>query len=375
MTSEPVLVIGAGASGLAAAAELQRRGVQAEILERNDTIGSAWQTRYDRLRLNTCRWNSTLSRDPFPKGTPVFPVRDEFVRYLGSYAKSHQLPVQYGVEVKRIDSCDGKWRLATSDGERTASQVIISTGYMHTPRQPDWPGLDRYVGRLLHSAEYRNAAPFRNADVLVVGAGCSAMDIATDLAHGGAGRVRVAVRTQPNLLRRAPLGLPADLLFTVLFRLPPQRADGLDRVLRRVTIGPLVAHGLTVPDEGPYTRARRTGSGPTIVDKAVLQAFKSGRVEVVAGVSSTDADGVRLIDGSTVRPDVIIAATGFTTGLTEVVGHLGVLDDRGFPLATGGPAALPGLRFSGYVANIRHQYKDALRVAEGVAHELIYQGV
>jgi len=370
-----VLVIGAGASGLAAAVELQRRGVQAEILERSDTIGSAWQTRYDRLRLNTCRWNSTLSRDPFPKGTPVFPVRDEYVGYLGSYARDHQVPVQYGVEVKRVDRGDGKWRLATSDGERTASQIIITTGYMHTPRRPDWPGLDRYPGRLLHSAEYRNAAPFRGADVLVVGAGCSAMDIATDLAHGGAARVRVAVRSQPNLLRRAPLGVPSDLLFSALFRLPPQRADRIDRLLRRITIGTLAAHGLTVPDEGPYTRARRTGSGPTIVDKAVFRAIKSRQVEVVAGVSAVDADGVRLIDGSAVRPDVIIAATGFTTGLAEVVGHLGVLDDRGFPLAAGGPAARPGLRFSGFVANIRNQYKDALRVAEQVAQELILQGV
>jgi cation diffusion facilitator CzcD-associated flavoprotein CzcO len=349
--------------------------VRAEILERNTTIGSAWRTRYDRMRLNTCRWNSTLSRDPFPKGTPVFPLRDDFVRYLGSYAKSHQLPVQYGVEVKRIDRYDGKWQLTTSDGERTASQVIISTGFLHTPRRPDWPGLDLYPGRLLHSAEYRNAEPFRNADVLVVGAGTSAMDIATDLAHGGAGRVRVAVRSQPNLVRRAPLGLPGDLLFSTLFRLPPRRADGIDRILRRITTGTLDEHGLTVPDEGSYTRARRTGSGPTIVDKAFLQAIRSRRIEVVAEVSSVDADGVRLIDDSTVRPDVIIAATGFTSGLAELVGHLGVLDDRGHPVASGGPAALPGLRFSGFIANINNQYKDALHVAEQVAQELIPQGV
>jgi cation diffusion facilitator CzcD-associated flavoprotein CzcO len=372
---EPVLVIGAGSSGLAAAAELRRRGVRAEILERNAAIGSAWRTRYDRLRLNTCRWNSTLSGARFPKGTPVFPVRDEFVRYLGSYAESHQLPVRYGVEVKRIDRADGRWLLATSDGERTASQVVISTGYMHTPRRPDWPGLDLYHGRLLHSAEYRDAEPFRNADVLVVGAGSSAMDIATDLAQGRAGRVRVAVRSQPNLLRRAPLGLPSDLLFSALFRLPPECADQIDRLLRRITIGPLVAHGLTVPDEGPYTRARRTGSGPTVVDQAVFRAIRTRRIEVVAAVSAVDADGVRLVDGSSVRPDVIIAATGFTTGLTDLVGHLGVLDDCGFPLAAGGPATLPGLRFSGYVANIRNQYKDAIRVAEQVAEEIIHGGV
>lgn len=372
---EPVLVIGAGASGLAAAVELQRRGVEAEILERGDTIGSAWRTRYDRLRLNTCRWNSTLSGEPFPKGIPVFPLRDDFVRYLESYAESHRLSVHSGVEVKRVDRCDGNWQLATSAGELTARQVIIATGHMHTPRLPEWPGLDLYPGRFLHSVEYRNAEPFRNADVLVVGSGSSAIDIATDLAYGGAGRVRIAVRSQPNLLRRAPLGLPGDLVATALFRLPSRRADGIDRILRRITIGPLVEWGLTVPDEGIYTRGRRTGSGPTVVDRPVFQAIKSRRIEIVAGVSSVDVDDVRLIDGNTVRPDVIIAATGFSSGLAELVGHLGVLDDRGLPLASGGPAVLPGLRFSGFVANIRSQYKDALRVAEEVARELIPHGV
>jgi len=365
-----VLVIGAGSSGLAAAAELQRRGVQAEILERSDTVGAAWQARYDRLRFNTCRWNSTLSREPFPKGTPLFLLPDDFTRYLGSYAEANRLSVQFGVEVKRIERDNGEWQLITSAGERTAGHVIIATGLMHTPRHPDWPGLDLYSGYLLHSADYRNAEPFRNADVLVVGAGSSALDIAADLARGQAGRIRLAVRSQPNLMQRAPFGLPGDLLTTALFRLQPQHADTIHRILRRITIGNLAERGLTVPAEGSFTRARRTGSGPTVVDKAVLQTIKSRRVEVVAAVSSVHADGVRLADDSIVRPDVIIAATGFTPGLTEMVGHLGVLDDRGVPLVSGGPPALPGLRFSGFVANIRSQYKDALRVAEQVTQEL-----
>lgn len=313
-----------------------------------------------------------LSYESFPKGTRVFPLRDDFIRYLESYAEGHQLAVQFGVEVKRIDRCGGSWKLATSGGERTARHVIVATGYMHTPRRPDWPGLDLYRGRLLHSLDYRNAEPFRGADVLVVGAGSSAMDIAADLAHGGAARVRVAVRTQPNLMRRAPFGLPSDLIGTALFRLPERRADEIDRILRRITIGSLAELGLTLPDEGSYSRARRTGSGPTVVDRTVLQAIKSRRIEIVAGVSSVNAGGVRLIDGNTVLPEVIIAATGFTTGLAEMVGHLGVLDDRMLPLVSGGPAALPGLRFSGFVANIRSQYKEALRVAEQVAHEVSY---
>jgi hypothetical protein len=65
--SEAVLVIGAGAAGLAVAAERQRRGVPAEILERGDAVASSSRQRCDRLRLNTCRWTSTLTGGACPR--------------------------------------------------------------------------------------------------------------------------------------------------------------------------------------------------------------------------------------------------------------------------------------------------------------------
>ena len=83
---------------------------------------------------------------------------------------------------------------------------------------------------------------------------------------------------------------------------------------------------------------------------------------------------MRLTDGGILRPDAIIAATGYTSGLVPLAGHLGVLNDRGLPLASGGPALLPGLRFTGFVANIRNQYLEAVRVAGQVAQELICDG-
>jgi hypothetical protein len=368
--AEAVLVIGAGPAGLAAAAELRRRGVLAEIIERNDAVGSAWRLRYDRLRLNTCRWNSTLSGEPFPRGTPVFPVCEDYVRYLESYVRRHDLPVRFGIRVDRIDRYGDEWCLSTSAGDLTARHVIVATGHQHTPRMPDWPGLRQYRGRLLHSAEYRNPGQFRDADVLVAGAGSSAMDIADDLARGGAARVRVSVRSQPHMLMRASGPFPSDLLAMVLFRMPTRLADHVFRLLRRWTVGDLGPWGLTEPREGMLTRMRRTGRRPTIVDGAVIEAIRARRFEIVADVSSVAADGVRLADGTTLRPDAIIAATGFGTGLEPVVGHLGVLDARGVPLVLGGPAAAPGLRFTGYVPNISDLDFEARCVAEQVSREL-----
>ena len=101
----------------------------------------------------------------------------------------------------------------------------MATGRDHTPHMPSWPGHDRYTGRLLHAAAYRNARPFRGARVAVAGAGCSGLEIAYDLAEGGAERVRVCIRTQPNIMLRQSGGLPGDLPATALLRLPPRIAD------------------------------------------------------------------------------------------------------------------------------------------------------
>jgi len=369
---EPVLVIGAGAAGLAVAAELRRLGVGSEILERGTAVGSSWRGHYDRLSLNTCRWFSKLSREPFPRDVGVFPTRDEWVRYLESYAERHQARVRYGVRVDRIDPCAGGWRLATSGGDRVARQVVVSTGFQHTPRLPDWPGRQAFRGRLLHASGYRSARGFAGADVLVAGAGCSAMDIACDLAAGGAARVRLAVRTQPNLWPRRMLGIPGDLVLTAFFRLPARRADQLAAILRRALIGDLSRQGLTPPPEGNFTRTARLGSGqsPTIIGRPVIRAIRAGQIEIVAAIEDLTAHGAHLADGTIAQPDAVIAATGYTTGLPPIVGHLGLLDDQGRPHVYGGPPAAPGLRFSGYVSNINNLYHEGRKTAEHIAREL-----
>ena len=80
-----------------------------------------------------------------------------------------------------------------------------------------------------------------------------------------------------------------------------------------------------------------------------------------------------LADGERVEPDAVIAATGYRRGLEPLVGHLGVLDDRGLPRAVGAQAAAPGLRFVGYVprpAMLGHTARDAKRAAKAIAREL-----
>jgi cation diffusion facilitator CzcD-associated flavoprotein CzcO len=328
-------------------------------------VGAAWRSRYDRLRLNSSRWFSNLPGQRHPKGTGVFPSRDQMVGYLEDYGRD--LDVRVNTRVERIDRDADGWALQTSAGELPAEQVIVSSGYAHTPYIPDWPGRDSFEGMLLHAAAYRNPQPFRDRDVLVVGPGCSGMEIAYDVLEGGAGRVRLAVRTPPNIIIRSPIG---PLLARGVMKLGPRRADRLMSFVRRREIGDLTEFGLPEPDEGIFSRLMRLGVAPAIVDKEVIEAIKQRRIEIVGGVESLDEVGVQLADGSRIEPDAVIAATGYRCGLEPVVGHLGVLNESGVPLVPSGDEAAPGLRFIGYrprPAHIGLMAREATHAAKAIA--------
>src|SRR5437870_3777590 len=91
--SVEAVIIGAGPAGLAAAACLQQRGVDALVLERSSSVGTSWRGRYDNLHLNTVRWLSHLPGLRMPREYGRWPGRDRFVQYLETYAAHHQLRI------------------------------------------------------------------------------------------------------------------------------------------------------------------------------------------------------------------------------------------------------------------------------------------
>jgi putative flavoprotein involved in K+ transport len=367
-----VIVCGAGAAGLGAAASLRRAGVDALIVERSDRVGASWRSRYSALRLNTPGWMSTQSGFRASRRRyGEFPSRDNWIQYLEDYTAHHALDVRFDTEVNRIERRDGGWRVDTSGGPLDVRAVVVATGFDRVPHMPEWPGREGFDGELIHAAAYRDPAPYWDRDVLVVGPGVTGSEVAHLIATGGAARVWVACRTPPHIVRRKLFGSPVQVTGAVLHHLPLRVADAISSMTERLVIGNLSRYGLPHPPIGMATLGATRNQSPAF-DDGFVASVKSGRIEIVSAVEGFDGDDVLLSDGSRIQPDAVIAATGYRRGLEPIVGHLGILDERERPLAHGGrqhPSA-PNLFFTGYRTELSGQLRLMRFDARDIARAL-----
>lgn len=181
------IVVGAGHAGLAVSKLLTDRGVEHAVLERS-RIASRWRDeRWDAFTIQAPNWCNWLPgwrySGPDPDG---FMGRDETVAYLEDYARSFDAPVREGTEVTALTrGPEGGFRLATSQGEVHAQNVVVATGPFQTPRIPSWASSLPDEITQLHSNSYRSPGLLPDGAVLVVGSGQSGQQIAEDLLDHG----------------------------------------------------------------------------------------------------------------------------------------------------------------------------------------------
>lgn len=370
MAESDVVVIGGGASGLSSAAALKRQGIETVVLEQDDQIGGSWARRYDRLHLHTVRGFSGLAYFGIPRRYPSYLARDEFVAYLQEYATHFGLDVVTSCAVTRIGAdpdAPYRWKISTSAGTWYARVVVISTGQYRIPTTPHWPGAESFGGELSHSASYSNPAPYVGERVLVVGAGNSGAEIATDIAENGGAFVALAIRTAPPIVPRDPFGMPVQRTGIMLSFLPSSIADRIGRLTSRLVLGDLTAHKIPRAEWGPFSSKR-----VPLINVGFVEAVKRGIVQIRPALARLTATGAVFADGVEEPFDAVIAATGFSTGLADLLGADGVLDESGEPIgASGFPTGRPGLYFMGFTHSLRgHLFEANLasrRLAKNVA--------
>ncbi len=315
------IVVGAGAAGLATAALLRLRGVAATVLDERGEPGGAWPDRYDSLRLNTVRWMSDLPGLRLARPDGRWVGRDDFADYLRRYADHHGLTVTTE-RVDRIEPAGAAWAVHTGDGRAVVDAVAVATGHSRVGVVPPWKGRDEFAGRVLHSSDYRRPADHAGRRVVVVGAGSSGGEICLDLVAHGIEPVW-SVRSAPHVFPREAAGVPTTPFAPVGDLLPAPLLDRTAPWIERAIHG---RRDYLPPPPATLTALLDRHKEPMTAD-GIVDAIRDGSVTVVAPVERLHRTGAVLTDGTVLDADDVVAATGYRSGLDDVVGHLGVLSD------------------------------------------------
>jgi putative flavoprotein involved in K+ transport len=404
------LVIGAGQAGLATSYWLTQHGVEHRLLERRDTLGGAWQDRWDSFYLNTPNFFLRLPELTYDGPEPdVFLPRDAVIDMFRDYARRIAAPVQLGTEATRISRTDGAFDVETTGGRFTAANVVLANGAFQRPRVP--AASAKFPGHVLqlHTHDYRNPQQLPDGAVLVVGTGQSGGQITEDLLAAGR-QVHLSVSTCPEAPRRYR---GRDVLHWILelnlhgpdHGITGLQVENLPSPAGRFLCNPLISgndggHGIRVRELG--RRGVRLHGRFEGADDGVL-AFSDDLPERLALVESGFALRLRLADryieaagldappaepvpddawlpsapGDRLDLDAeniasVIWATGYALDFSFL--DIPVLDEWNYPRHTSGVTEVPGLYAVGLPWLTRHASAtlgvvgdDAGYVAEHIA--------
>ena len=351
----PVCIIGAGSSGMAAAKALAARGVAFEGFEIGSDIGGMWRyqndnglsSAYRSLHIDTSRNNLGYPDHPIPARYPDFLAHDEVLEWLESYAQRFDLKrhFRFRCEVERVEpDTDGAWRVTLAGGDvRRYRAVIVANGHLWDPRLAVFDG--SFDGEQLHSHHYRTAEPFAGKNVLVIGIGNSAVDIAVDVCKS-ARRTFLSTRRSAWVMPKYIMGIPVDrfsAFFARKLHLPTPVTRTLVRWLSVLVVGDQRRFGVPRPQHAVW-REHAT------LSQELLPYCGHGWIRMKPNVRALQGEHVAFDDGSVEQVDAIIQATGYRASFPFLDRQLfQVTEDIPALYRRMAPPQLPGLYFPGLV--------------------------
>ena len=313
-------IIGAGSSGIAAAKALPSAAFAFDCFEKSDRVGGNWvfgNTQRDVVGLPLAA-HQHLARAHGVLGLPDaevlsrLPAPHPHRALLRRLRRPLRLPRPHHASRPASSTprarADGVWEVTLDDGEtRRYDALLVANGHHWDPRWPEpaFPGADGSTAcRCTRTTTSDDEPTSRGKNVVVLGMGNSAMDIAVEVGQV-AERTFLAARRGACIIPKYLFGKPLD-------QIGDDAARSRSRVRQQIFAGACCARGRATWS-ATACPSPTTGCGeahPTISDD-ILARIAHGEITPKPNIAALEGDGVRFADGSVEQADVVVYCTGY----------------------------------------------------------------
>ena len=339
-----VLIVGAGLSGIGAAWHLQDRcpAKSFVLLEGRERSGGTWDLfRYPGVRSDSDMYTLGYRFRPW-KEAKAIADGPSILKYIREVASDHgidkKIRFQHRVVAASWSTPDARWTVEVERGEArepvrfTCNFLWMCSGYYRTDDGylPEFPGMDRFRGRLVHPQKWTDDVDYAGKKVVVIGSGATAVTLVPAMADTGAAHVTMLQRSPTYMAvrpsedpfatkarRHLPLGVAYMLtrwknvlLGMFFYHMCMRRPEKVKRLLLgyvRQMLGPDYDVGTHfTPRYNPWDQRLCL-----VPDADFFRAIRRGKVSVVTDhIESFTETGLKLKSGAELEADMIVTATG-----------------------------------------------------------------
>jgi hypothetical protein len=311
-------VIGAGSSGIAAIKALHERGIAVTAFEASDRVGGNWvfgnrngmSAAYRDLHINTSRERMAFSDFPMPAELPDFPHHSHIARYFDAYVDHFGVRDRIRFETLVEHAAPrpgGGWEVTAGGTTEGFDALLVANGHHWDKRMPEpaFPGTEDFRGEQLHAHDYVDNEFLKGRDVVVLGMGNSAMDIAVESSYVAA-TTHLAARRGAWIIPKYVGGKPVDRELPILTdgRVPYALRRRAIKLMLKTSVGDPQDYGLPKPDHEP-------GQAHPTISGRILDRIAHGTIAPHPTIARLGPDWVEFADGTRVHADVVIYCTGY----------------------------------------------------------------